>query len=135
VVRDDEDTRYLVLVISDGQENDSKTHTYESVAELIQKRRATGRWTFSYMGANQDLGVIAERMSIPRSNIAAYSADSEGTARSFRSASRSMMGFMGRSILGMPVERGFFRGKDEIGSVEDDEDDGKADGSPASKPN
>jgi hypothetical protein len=124
VVRDDEDTRYLVVVISDGMENDSRIHGYESVAELIQRCRATGRWTFSYMGANQDLGVVAQRMAIPRSNIAAYTSDAEGTALSFRSLAGSMLGFMDRRDRGESLDRGFFRDRDEIGSVEDGEDPG-----------
>lgn len=128
VVQDDGGTRYLMVVISDGLENDSKIHTYESVAELIQQRRSTGRWTFSYMGANQDLGVVARRMAIPRSNISAYNSDAKGTALSFRRLSGSMMGFIDRRARGESADQGFFRERDEIGAVEDEED-------PGSKPN
>lgn len=72
-VEDDEQTRYLVIIITDGEENDSKEFTYERIAEMIQKRQQTGRWTFSYMGANQDLSDLSKRLNIPKSNTATRS--------------------------------------------------------------
>lgn len=128
VVRDDDDTRYLVVVISDGAENDSHEYTYERIAEMIQKRQATGRWTFSYMGANQDLSVISERLSIPRSNLGTYVSSPGGTMIGFGSLSRSVIGFMSKPADEPLSSDKFFRDEDEIRSVEDDDD-------PDAKPN
>lgn len=75
---DDEDTSFLVLIISDGLENNSKRYTYESVAERIQELDGTDRWTFTYLGANQNLSVVSQRMNIPMQNVSVFAASPEG---------------------------------------------------------
>jgi uncharacterized protein YegL len=49
------DIAFLVIVISDGQENASRRYNRNQIAQRIQRLKATGRWTFAYVGANQDL--------------------------------------------------------------------------------
>ena len=44
----------LFVIITDGEENSSRTHTLDSVKNLIKAREEDG-WTFIYMGANQDV--------------------------------------------------------------------------------
>ena len=122
-VKDTEDTNYLVIVISDGEENDSQEFTYEHAAEMIQKRRKTGRWTFTYMGANQDLSDLSRRMSIPKSNMAAYTSSRRGTQVSFNRLSESVVGFMDKRSKGTATSDKFFRESEEIRSVEDDDDE------------
>ena len=120
-VSEDEDTRYLVIVISDGEENDSHDYTYERIAEIIQKRQAIGRWTFSYMGANQDLSDVSKRLSIPEGNMVAYTSSPEGTAAGFTSLSRSMVAFMSRRNRGAGTSEEFFSDQEEIESSTDDD--------------
>ena len=69
----------LVIIISDGEENESYKHTSKDVAELIQELQATDRWTFTYIGANQDLSVVSKRLGIPAGNTLGYTSDSYGT--------------------------------------------------------
>jgi hypothetical protein len=79
----------LVCVISDGQENSSTDYTYSSVAERIQRLTATERWTFSYLGSNQDLSVVSEHLSIPLANTSSYSSTGEGTSDAWKRQSRA----------------------------------------------
>jgi uncharacterized protein YegL len=79
----------LVCVISDGQENSSTDFTYESVAELIQRLTATERWTFTYLGSNQDLSIVSEHLSIPLTNTSSYASTREGTADGWKRQSRA----------------------------------------------
>lgn len=46
--------RTIVLIITDGQENDSRIHTREHVFDKINKLRVEKQWEFVFMGANQD---------------------------------------------------------------------------------
>jgi hypothetical protein len=86
----------LVCVISDGQENSSTDYNYESVAERIQRLTATERWTFTYLGSNQDLSIVSEYLSIPMANMTSYASTAEGTAdawtRQRRATRRRMEG-------------------------------------------
>jgi uncharacterized protein YegL len=128
-VKDSESIHYLVIIISDGEENDSREFTYERIAEMIQKRQQTGRWTFSYMGANQDLSDISKRLSIPKSNVAIYTSSGKGTLIGMGALSKSTMDFLDRRSKGAATSDKFFRDEDEVQSVDDD-DSGKKGGGP-----
>lgn len=75
---------FLVCVISDGLENASERYSYQDIAERIQRLGADGRWTFTYLGANQDLSQMSRDLGIDQGNIAAYQASPAGTAAAWR---------------------------------------------------
>jgi hypothetical protein len=100
--RGEKDIRYLVEIVSDGEENASHEFSYPSVAKIIQECQAAGNWTFAYMGSNQDLSKVADALNIPRANVAVYASatmDSalhgmrhanRGTSRALRASSASI---------------------------------------------
>jgi Mg-chelatase subunit ChlD len=51
--RGDENYEYLVVIITDGEENSSKEYSQFAINEMIRKQR-TKNWEFVFMGANQD---------------------------------------------------------------------------------
>jgi uncharacterized protein YegL len=75
----DAEGTYLVCTISDGLENSSERFTYSDIAERIQWLTATGRWTFTYLGANQDLSQVSQNLGIAPGFVAAYVATPSGT--------------------------------------------------------
>jgi uncharacterized protein YegL len=93
-VDDNENHRYLVIIISDGQENSSREFSYENIAKMINKRQNNGRWTFSYIGANQDLSQVAESMGIHKGNMMSYESTAIGSMTMFSSLSMSLNSFM-----------------------------------------
>jgi uncharacterized protein YegL len=69
----DENTSYLVIVISDGEENSSKYYNSESINELISKLKGTGKWTFTFMGCDKNyLKEVAQSTGIPLANCAVW---------------------------------------------------------------
>jgi hypothetical protein len=74
----DPDTAVLVNIISDGIENNSKQYTYGDVAEKISHLQSTGRWTFTYSGANQNLAIVTSKMNIPKGNTQSWARTGEG---------------------------------------------------------
>ena len=94
-VPDDEETRYLVMIVSDGAENASTRFDYPTIAEMIQQRQGTGRWTFAYLGANQDLAKIEASLGIPRRNISAFKSDERGAEDGWTSISRYSRAYLG----------------------------------------
>jgi hypothetical protein len=82
-VGDDAETRYMVVIISDGEENASSRYDYRAIASMIRARQNTGRWTFAYVGANQDLSEVSRRMHIPRQNMVCYAPSRQGTEEAF----------------------------------------------------
>ena len=69
----------LVTIISDGEENFSKRFTHESIGRIIRRLQATGQWTFTYLGANQNLAHVHKTYGIPMGNMKQWVNDHRGT--------------------------------------------------------
>jgi len=50
----------LIEITTDGQENSSQAYNQQQIATLIEKKQSEG-WTFTYSGANQDVGFTQNR--------------------------------------------------------------------------
>jgi hypothetical protein len=79
---DDEGTRFLVIVLSDGQENNSSKFSRKAISKIVKQLKEDGKWTLTYVGANQDLEEVAEALSLTRSNMMAFAATGEGVQAS-----------------------------------------------------
>jgi uncharacterized protein YegL len=93
---------FLIPLITDGWENASHAHepfaTYESIAAKVTEVEATGRWTFSIIGANIDLANLTSNLNIPMGNAVAYTSDRVGTQRMTKMAVAATANyFAGRS--------------------------------------
>lgn len=76
------DNSYLIIFVSDGKEYPagcSQKFNARQVAKMLRECQDTGRWTVTYLGANQDLSKLAKELNIPVGNIANYSSDMKGT--------------------------------------------------------
>ena len=76
----------MVTVITDGEENSSMEYTGASVKALVDELRFKG-WTFTYLGANQDVEAVATNLNID--NYMDFKASEEG-ARDMWEQERSM---------------------------------------------
>ena len=76
----------LVTIISDGYENASKDYDLSQVKALID-RLSEGRWTFAYIGANQDSHAVAKSMNIE--NFLNFEANQQGTQEMWRKEKQS----------------------------------------------
>ena len=55
----------ILLIITDGQENDSRHHTRQEIFDKINKLRVERGWEFVFMGANQDAYESGSQLGIP----------------------------------------------------------------------
>ena len=74
--------RVLVTVITDGYENSSIHWSGSQIKSLVEELRHEG-WTFTYIGANQDVDAVAGSMGIR--NTLAFDETEEGTKEMFAS--------------------------------------------------
>jgi len=72
--------RVLVTVITDGYENASQHWSGPQIKSLVEELRHEG-WTFTYIGANQDVEAVAGSMGIR--NTLAFDETEEGTSAMF----------------------------------------------------
>ena len=66
------DDSAVIIILTDGYENASRIFTLHQIRAMISSKEATGRWTFSYLGATLDAVAMAEQMNIKRQNAAAF---------------------------------------------------------------
>jgi len=59
----------VMIIITDGYENASRYFTYHMVAEKIVSLDETGKWTFSYLGADFDAIHTSKMMNIRKENV------------------------------------------------------------------
>lgn len=85
-------TSVLVTTITDGEENASREFSGKEVKLLIEELQTKG-WTFTYMGANQDVMAVAERLSIPKSNVMPFAADEASMKYMFEVESKSRIAY------------------------------------------
>ena len=78
-----DNTGFLVIVVSDGQENASQEWSSARLAEKVKALQNTGKWTFVYIGANQDLTQVRETFGLHAGNMMAYDGSVVGTRRMY----------------------------------------------------
>ena len=103
-----EESAFLVVVISDGQENNSRHETWGSIAELIQACEATGRWTFVYQGAGHDLADVQRALRLDARNVRPFLADRRGTRAMGDRLSKGTAGYLAKRKRGLTSSRDFF---------------------------
>jgi uncharacterized protein YegL len=83
--------RVLVTVITDGYENASVHWSGPQIKSLVEELRHKG-WTFTYIGANQDVEAVAGSMGIR--NSMAFEETDEGTMQMFKRESQARSRFL-----------------------------------------
>lgn len=114
----------LVSIITDGDENSSVTYGgpagAHEVKKTIEELQATGKWTITYIGANQNVSEVANRYGLIRANCAVYSdetAQSTGDAYHYSNV-RSMSYFDARKV-GMTASVNLMSDTDEVADLTD----------------
>jgi len=82
----------IVAILTDGLENSSQRYTWRQIAALIKQQSEKYRWTFLFLGANQDAIATAAQMNIEASNAATYMADEAGVRAGSESLARKVRG-------------------------------------------
>lgn len=85
--------RALVVILTDGEENRSKEHTRQQIADLIKTKEGEGNWTFAYIGANQDAWAVSSSIGVQHGNTSSYVPTPAGTSVAFRSVSQGTIAY------------------------------------------
>ncbi len=95
----DDKPKVVVCIQTDGQENESREHTWAELRELITAKQAEG-WQFNFMGAGIDAYDSGQKMGISAMATMSYNqADAGATKSAFvASASLSKSFGAGRSV-------------------------------------
>jgi hypothetical protein len=63
----------IVIMLTDGEENASQLYTFQQIAEIMDKLRATEKWTFTLLGAEVDaFESIGSKLNMQRNHVYMY---------------------------------------------------------------
>jgi hypothetical protein len=75
--------RALVVIQTDGEENNSKEYSREDIFDMIKAKQEQG-WDFVFLGADQDAWLAGAKLGLHKGSVLTYA--SENTARTFERA-------------------------------------------------
>jgi hypothetical protein len=112
---EDGDNAALINIITDGYENSSTENKGEvgrlRVKKRIEELQSTGKWTFVFMGADQDvLETAVEGLGINAGNTFSYTNDSEGLSDTLYKYKASINSYSESRTRGVMSTVNFFDG-------------------------
>lgn len=108
--------KVVVVIMTDGHENDSKNYKRAQIADLIAQQRDVYKWEFQYLGANQDAIEEAAKYNIPANNAVTFRATAAGTRNVVAAASRNVRSY---GVTGQSATMSFFA-EDRARAMEED---------------
>jgi hypothetical protein len=91
--------KVIVMTITDGLENASRTHKRHDVLDRIRRQERDYNWQFIFLGANQDAIAVARDLGIRAGNAATYQPSAVGMDALFTSASANIGAVRGGELL------------------------------------
>lgn len=80
---DDEKAVFLMIIMTDGLENASQKYSTKDIKNKIDSLTDTGRWTFTYLGDNQNVQTISEDYGFNAGNVRGFSSSAAGTTQAY----------------------------------------------------
>lgn len=81
----DRPSKVIVVIMTDGGENASKTYRQQQVAEKVKHQREKYKWEFIFLGANQDAVLTAQGFNIPVGSSMTYASNPVGMTNTVNS--------------------------------------------------
>lgn len=103
----DEDTSFVVNVITDGQENTSRI-TPAALKDLMSRVQKTDRWTITFLVPRGEKRSLVQGFGIPEGNVEEWDQTSAGTAKAATQVQSGYAEFFAARAAGKKSVKGFF---------------------------
>lgn len=104
-----ENTAFIITVVTDGQENNSRNPGVAETLRLIKEKTATDRWTFTFMVPQGDSEWFSREFKIPLGNILEWDTlTAEGTETAFLTNQTAYRGFFAGRTQGVKSTNSFY---------------------------
>ena len=105
----DPETAFIVTVVTDGQENDSRYPGINMAINEMNKMIATDRWTFTFLVPNRYIRDFLQRYNISSGNVQAWDETSDfGTEEAFKTNSMAYDSYFGLRSRGITASSTFY---------------------------
>ena len=94
---DEKPEKVIFVIITDGEENESREFTRDQVMTMINNHRSEQKWEFVFIGANQDSIQAGGSMGVRAGNTLNYAASAVGTQTMYQTLTRSMTSYRCKS--------------------------------------
>ena len=99
-----------MAIITDGEENSSRSFRLAEVRRLVEARREAG-WTFVFLGAGLEAYAESGSIGIDPRSVQRFRPGAEGARAAFAALSSSLLEMRADVHAAAPIDRGdFFRG-------------------------
>lgn len=90
---DERPSKVIFLVITDGEENSSKTFKKEQIKAMVEHQRDVYKWEFVFIGANIDAFSEGQSLGFSGQNSVSYNATRGGTHKLYSAVSSNMRSY------------------------------------------
>jgi hypothetical protein len=112
IAEKNKEAAFLIMVMSDGNENASQIYTPAKIKAMIGEVMETKMWTFTYLGANQDMWEVSKSYGLSKGNTMAFSATDVGVRSAYTANSNAMDGYLSSRERGVTQVTSFYGGED-----------------------
>ena len=103
------DTSFIVTVVTDGFENDSRDPGVYATMHLMEEKTKTDRWTFTFLVPVGNARTFSRDFNIPMGNIREWDSTSkEGTEAAFIANTQAYKGYFSQRSRGLTSTRSFY---------------------------
>ncbi len=105
----DENTAFIITVVTDGKENNSIDPGVGTTLKLIQEKTATDRWTFTFLVPEGNRRWFSRQYKIPEGNIHEWDTlSNKGTEQAFIDNSAAYRSFFTNRSAGIRSTNSFY---------------------------
>lgn len=102
------DAAYVVMVITDGAENSSRTWSARALNELMNSVQSTDRWTLTFLLSKNSKAEFCRTYGVPAGNVAEWDTTEEGVRNYVAKTSAGISSYYGTRSLGLNSTETFY---------------------------
>jgi hypothetical protein len=114
----EESVSFLVITITDGDENNSRHYSASKVVEMLKETQSTDRWSFAFQLPEGKRDIFAGRFHVPTDNIREWKNDRVGTQVAAVATSKGINSFYAARSSGKMSVRNFYEMTTDMSKVD-----------------
>jgi uncharacterized protein YegL len=107
----DENVSFLVIVITDGHENNSRKFSSNQIVKVLKETQSTDRWSFAFQVPPGSKHSLEQTYNIPSDNIFQWEATAEGIQKSSLANNLGLSNYFAARSAGVKSVKKFYEVK------------------------